>query len=109
MALSLYSVFKNTDFATVLEEGTDLQKLHKAALEAPEGEVVFSDFAPYAAYNGNIASFMGAPVLDKKGEVAGVLVFGVPVSTIAGFIELKKGLGDTGETILVCADNLLRR
>ena len=104
----VYTVFKNTDFATVLEEGTDLQKLHKAALEAPEGEVVFSDFAPYAAYNGKIASFMGAPVLDKKGEVAGVLVFGVPVSTIAGFIELKKGLGDTGETILVGADNLLR-
>ena len=104
----VYSVFKNMDFATKLAEGTPLFDLHKASLSAPEGEVVFSDFAPYQAYNGDIASFMGAPVLNKKGEVAGVLVFGVPVATISGFVELKKGLGDTGETILVGADNLLR-
>lgn len=103
-----YSVFKNTDFATRLEAGSALEALHKKALELPEGEVAFSDFAPYPHYNGETASFMGAPVLDNKGNVSGVLVFGVPVKTISEFVSLKKGLGETGETILVGQDNLLR-
>jgi len=103
-----YSVFKNKDFATQVVAGSPLEALYKQALEAPEGEVSFSDFAPYEAYNGLAASFMGAPVLDNKGVVVGVLAFGVPVDTISGFVGLKKGLGETGETLLVGADNLLR-
>lgn len=104
----VYSVFKNIDFATQIEAGTILDSLYKSALEVPEGEVAFTDFAPYAAYNGAAASFMGAKVLDTKGNVAGVLAFGVPIDTIANFVSLKKGLGETGETLLVGADNLLR-
>ncbi len=86
----VYSVFKNIDFATQIEAGSMLDSLYKTALEAPEGEVAFTDFSPYAAYNGAAASFMGAKVLDAKGNVAGVLAFGVPIDTIANFVGLKK-------------------
>ncbi|MFT6658376.1 methyl-accepting chemotaxis protein [Maritalea sp.] len=104
----VYSVFKKTDFATQLEAGSVLDTFYKKALELPDGEVAFSDFSPYAAYDGQAASFMGAKVLDPKGNVVGVLAYGVPVDTIAAFVGLKKGLGETGETLLVGADNLLR-
>jgi len=104
----VYSVFKNVDFATKIEANSSLDALYKKALSLPDGEVAFSDSAPYAPYGGEAASFMGAKVVDQKGEAVGVLVFGVPLDTIASFIGLKKGLGDTGETLLVGADGLLR-
>ncbi|MGJ8529923.1 HAMP domain-containing protein, partial [Maritalea sp.] len=104
----VYSVFKNQDFATKVEPGSTLDVLLGKALKAGEGEVAFSDFAPYASYGGQAASFMATPVADSKGNVAGALVFGLPIDTIASFVGLKKGLGETGETLLVGADNVLR-
>jgi len=103
-----YSVFKNVDFATKIDAGSPLEALYKGAIELPEGEVAFSDFAPYAAYDGQAASFMGSKLIDSKGNVVGVLAFGVPVDVISGFVSQKKGLGETGETLLVGSDGLLR-
>ncbi|MCZ4271627.1 methyl-accepting chemotaxis protein [Maritalea porphyrae] len=103
-----YSVFKKNDFATRIEANSPLDSLYKKALELPDGEVAFSDFAPYAAYSDEAASFIGAKVVDAKGNIAGVLAFGVPIDTIANFVGFKKGLGETGETLLVGADGMLR-
>ncbi|WP_424982210.1 methyl-accepting chemotaxis protein [Maritalea sp. S77] len=104
----VYSVFKKRDFATKVESGSALDTILQKANGAENGEVVFTDFAPYPHYANAAASFMGSRIVDDKGNFVGVLVFGVPYETIAGFIGLTKGLGETGETLLVGADKLLR-
>ncbi|WP_166639004.1 methyl-accepting chemotaxis protein [Maritalea mobilis] len=104
----VYTVFKKRDFATQIESGTALDEILKKAEAAEAGEVVFTDFAPYVHYGNTPASFMGTKIVDDKGAYVGVLVFGVPYQSIAQFVSLKKGLGETGETLLIGADKLLR-
>ncbi|AVX05537.1 putative chemoreceptor [Maritalea myrionectae] len=104
----VYSVFKQRDFATKIEPGTPLDSILQKAASSEVGSVVFTDFTPYPYYGGAPASFMGSKIVNEKGDFVGVLVFGVPYQTIADFIHLKKGLGETGETLLVGTDQLLR-
>lgn len=104
----VYSVFKKRDFATKIEAGSALDSLLKKAEASKSGEVVFTDFAPYEHYANTPASFMGTKITNENGDFVGVLVFGVPYQTIAKFISLKKGLGETGEILLIGADKLLR-
>ncbi|MCF4097563.1 methyl-accepting chemotaxis protein [Maritalea mediterranea] len=104
----VYSVFKQRDFATRIEAGSPLANILQQAEAAEAGEAVFTDFAPYPHYEDVPASFMGSKIVNDKGNFVGVLVFGVPYDTVANFIGLKKGLGETGETLLVGSDNVLR-
>ncbi len=88
----IYTVFKERDFATRVEAGTPLDNILQQAQNAEAGQVVFTDFSPYAHYADAPASFMGTQIINDKGEFVGVLVFGVPYETIAQFIGLKKAL-----------------
>ncbi len=108
----IYSVYKELDYATNLNEGqyksSDLGNAFRAAAksDAPN-EVHFFDFKPYAPSHGAAASFMSIPVFDNNTKI-GVLVFQMPVDNINALMSSNAGMGETGETLIVGADNLLR-
>lgn len=109
----IYSVFKEADYATNLESGkyrdTDLGKAFRAARENPSRDFeAFFDFRSYAPSHGAPASFISAPVLDKKGRVMGVLAFQMPIDRLNAVVQQTAGLGVTGESFLVGDDHLMR-
>ncbi|MCP1200494.1 methyl-accepting chemotaxis protein [Notoacmeibacter sp. MSK16QG-6] len=102
----VYTVFKETDYATNLIDGkwadSGLGRVYRAAMELETNdEFVFDDFAPYAPSNGAPASFIATPVIDYKGNKIGVLAYQMPVSAIASIMYNTTGLGQSGETVLL--------
>lgn len=109
----VYSVFKENDYATNMNSGqwrdTDLANVYKDALNSSgKGSLFFYDFRPYAPSADAPASFMSTPVVDENGNVAGVLVFQMPIGKINAIMQKNSGMGESGETYLVGVDNLMR-
>lgn len=108
----IYSVFKEEDFATNFMRGgqwaqTDLGQAFRTAIEAGPDSTTFFDFQPYAPSNNAPASFISTAV-EKDGEIIGALVFQMPIDAINALMNRSVGLGETGETLIVGADHLLR-
>lgn len=109
----VYSVFKETDFATNFASNggewadSGLGQVFRAGASAHEGEISFVDFAPYGPSAGAAASFIAMPVYDG-GERVGVLAFQMPIDAINAVMGVAAGLGETGETLLVGPDRLMR-
>lgn len=111
----VYSVFKETDYATNFDTGggkwsaTDLGNVFRRALKIRKhNEVAYEDFEPYGPSNGAPAFFMAHPVLDDRLNVAGVLAFQLPVGRTNKMLQHDLGLGETGELILLGKDRLMR-
>lgn len=109
----VYSVFKELDYATNLERGeykdTDLGNAFKAAAgNYKSDKQSFFDFRPYAPSHGAAASFISQPILSKSGELAGVLVFQMPISRIDAVMQQNEGMGESGRSYLVGSDKLMR-
>ena len=108
-----YSVYKEADFATNLNDGkwanTDIAKVYKQ-VEANyrKGYVAFSDFAPYAPSADAPASFIATPVLDHEGGHHGVLIFQMPVERINKVMQNAAGMGESGESYIVGTDMFMR-
>jgi methyl-accepting chemotaxis protein len=112
----VYSVYKEIDFATNLNDGafaqSGLGKAFQGAKNLAEGEVYTTNFSPYQpSYNAQ-ATFMASPIYDQ-GQNLGVLIFQLPVDRITNIMTNDKqwksvGLGNTGETYLVGEDKTLR-
>ena len=106
----LYTVFKELDYATNLltgeYRGTDLGNALSAGLSSPSP--TFFDFKPYAPSNNAPASFMSQQVTDETGRVIGVLAFQMPIERIRNIMQQNAGMGETGEALLVGADQLMR-
>jgi methyl-accepting chemotaxis protein len=110
----VYTVFKEEDFSTSFAASgtgrwrdTDLGGAFRAALDAPAGETVFLDFEAYAPSNGVPAAFMATPIVDN-GRVMGVLAFQMPIARINAIMGSTAGMGETGETVIVGPDRLMR-
>ncbi len=108
----VYTVFKELDYATNLNRGkyknTDLGNAFRAAADSSaKGSISFFDFKPYAPSHGAPASFMSTPIFDGDRKV-GVLVFQMPIDVLNELMSSAKGLGTTGEVMIVGADNLMR-
>jgi methyl-accepting chemotaxis protein len=106
-------VRKHSDYATNLEEGafkdTDLGNAFRKAAELEKaGSLAFFYFTPYAARNGSPASFISAPVTDVDGQLLGVIAMQMPIDRINRIIGLATGLGETGESLIVGKDLLVR-
>ncbi len=109
----VYTVFKELDFATNVNRGeykdTDLGNAFRvAAGNGVSGQLNFFDFSPYAPSHGAPASFISTAIRDDGGNPIGVLVFQMPISRINGVMNGAAGLGETGETMIVGSDNLMR-
>ena len=108
----IYSVFKELDYATNMNDGqwkdTDLANAFRAGVRRtnPEDHSFF-DFRPYGPSYDAPASFISAPIV-VNGKTEGVLVFQMPVDRLNALLSGQAGLGETGETIVVGTDNLAR-
>ena len=108
----IYSVFKEEDYATNLAFGewanSGLGEVFNKAKGISTGDVAFTDFAPYAPSAGAPAAFMAYPVSTKTGEKVGVIAVQMPIGRINAIVKHAEGLGETGETLLVGSDGLMR-
>jgi methyl-accepting chemotaxis protein len=109
----IYSVFKELDFATNMHTGkwrkSGLANVFKQALnDVGTDSVAFEDFSPYAPSSGVPASFVAKAVYTESGETIGVLAFQMPIGRINNILNNRTGIGATGETYIVGADNLMR-
>jgi methyl-accepting chemotaxis protein len=113
----VYSVFKESDFATNLNEdrykNSGLARAHNAAMNLPKGGVVYEDFSPYEPSYNKPAAFIAAPIYYGETDVEGTLVFQIPIekiNTVMSFNSKYKevGLKETGESYLVGNDLLMR-
>ncbi|SLN57834.1 Methyl-accepting chemotaxis protein I [Aquimixticola soesokkakensis] len=108
----VYSVFKEMDFATNINDGivdgTGLQSVITAALAATEPTVVFADFQSYAPSYGAPASFIASPIIDRRGNVKGAIAFQMPISRMDAIMNSPDGLGETGEALLFGTDYTTR-
>ena len=116
----VYSVYKETDFATSLTQGphaaSGLAEAARRTLEldpANPDATVSTDFAAYGPSYGAPAAFLGSPVVDDTGRVLAAFVVQAPASRINAVMTGNRrwreaGLGESGETYLVGADRRMR-
>ncbi len=108
----IYSVFKENDYATNLLTGiwkdTDLGNAFRSAQESSQKQSIhFFDFRPYGPSYDAPASFISTPVYEGDQKI-GVTVFQMPIDEINEIMTHSSGLGQTGETLIVGQDGLLR-
>ena len=109
----IYTVFKELDYATNLNNGqwadSELGNAFRAARDSGvKGSKHFFDFRPYGPSHGAPASFISTPILSNNGTLQGVLVFQMPVDSLNKLMTEASGLGESGETFLVGSDYLMR-
>ena len=99
----LYTVFKESDFASRLDSpalaDSGLAAVYKRAQQLTDtGHYVFADFAPYAPSNGDPAAFIGVPVRSggSGGRLLGVLVLQLPIEK---FNDTLATLGSEGKRV----------
>jgi len=87
-------------------QGTNLARAWK---EAKAGKVVFVDFEPYPILGGEPTAFIAAPVFNHTGaSVEGAAVLRVSRGQINALMQQRSGMGESGETLLVGPDFLMR-
>lgn len=64
-------------------------------------DVAFEDFAPYEPDFYRQAAFIGYPVRDQHGAVAGVIAVRISAQFINHVMPSRQGLGDSGESYLL--------
>lgn len=109
----VYSVFKESDFATNLLSGkwkdSGLGQAYRAATRlAPDAAPAFVDFSPYGPSANAPAAFLARPIFSRDGKRLGVLAFQMPVDRINEVTRGVVGLGRSGDAFIVGDDNVLR-
>ena len=108
----VYSTAKNDDFATSFVDGPYATTALADAMTRAQAienadDVAFADFSAYPLAAEAVA-FFAKPIWNAQGRKIGVLAFQLPASRLAPVIDNRTGLGDTGETVIVGADGLVR-
>ncbi len=113
----VYTVFKELDFASRLDAGiatnTKLAEVIGKAAAADKPDALFlSDYATYLPSYDDQAAFIAVPLFDGTRNI-GALAVQVPLDRITTVMTSNSrwkqtGLGETGETFLVGADQLMR-
>ncbi len=107
----VYSVFKEVDYGTSLFTGpysdSGLADVVREAMTLRWDEVASTDFGNYTPSYGAAASFFASPIYDGE-TLLGVLAFQLPVDRLNQIMALSDGLGETGESMLLGGDALMR-
>ncbi len=108
----VYSVFKELDFSTSLSDGpyaeTNFGRAFRKARDATDKDaIVLVDYKKYTPSYEAPASFIASPIYDGDKKI-GVAIFQMPIDRLNAIMSERAGLGKTGETYLVGADNLMR-
>jgi methyl-accepting chemotaxis protein len=108
----IYTTVKQSDFAASVADGqplaeSGLGRVFKAASAAKAGDILFEDFSAYAPAGGRPMAFVATPIF-KNDALVGVLAMEISANGLTGKVNAAKGLGETGEVLIVGADGLLR-
>lgn len=107
----VYSVFKETDFATNLLKGpladSGLAAAFKKSQELKYGEAYLEDMRPYGPSYDSPAIFAGTPVFYRE-KYIGSVVIQFPFEKINEIVNARSGLGEKGQVILAGPDAKLR-
>ena len=109
----VYSVFKESDYATSLRTGpyaeSNLAKAFQEALNANKPNMTkLVDFEPYhPSYNAS-ASFMASPIFDGD-RLLGIAIFQMPIDVVNNIMTSNQnwensGQGETGTTFIIGSD-----
>ena len=108
----LYTVAKEPDIGENLLTGslrtTNLARTVRRVLQAADTPILFSDFAPYPASNGEPASFAAAPITSVDGRVLGALVFQISTVQMNAVLSRRRGDGIALTSYLLGTDRRLR-
>lgn len=104
-----YTVAKEADYGTNLRTGpyrtSGLAQLFDRALASSEA-VLLQDFSAYAPSNGQPAAFIGQAIQYHQQRI--VVAAQVSIERINRVMQIREGMGDTGETYLIGPDNRMR-
>jgi methyl-accepting chemotaxis protein len=113
----VYTVFKELDFGTNLNDGiaakTKLGEAYRKAKGAVSKDaIVLTDFDVYAPSYDDQAAFVATPIFDGDKQI-GVLAAQFPIDKITQVMSANKewkkiGLGDTGDVFLVGPEKKMR-
>ncbi len=108
----VYSVDKEVDFATSLENGpyagTGIATVFERCKAANwKDYVAFTDYEPYLPSYDSAASFIASPIFDGQRKI-GVAVFQTPIDDINAVLSDRTGLGQTGEAYAIGPDMTFR-
>ena len=113
----VYSVFKETDFATTLKQGpysqSGLSDAVQAVLANPaRGSIQVADFKPYRPSYEAPALFLATPIYSGS-NLIGILAVQIPADRINQIMSnannwKSSGLGKTGDAYLVGPDRFMR-
>ncbi|HEY9829336.1 MAG TPA: adenylate/guanylate cyclase domain-containing protein [Stenomitos sp.] len=113
----VYSVFKETDFATTLKQGpysqSGLSDAVQAVLANPaRGSIQVADFKPYRPSYEAPALFLATPIYSGS-NLIGILAVQIPAGRINQIMSnannwKSSGLGKTGDAYLVGPDRFMR-
>jgi methyl-accepting chemotaxis protein len=108
----VYSVFKELDFSTSLNDGpyanTNFGEAFRQANQATERDaVVLVDYMQYTPSYEAAAGFVASPIFDGD-EKIGVAMFQMPIDRLNTIMGERAGLGETGESYLVGPNGLMR-
>ena len=109
----IYSVRKESDFATSLKDGpfkgTALGMVIMDVLAEQDVEhTAFQDFMPYEPSASSPSAFMAHIVMDNNGDAIGAVAFQLPISAVGEIAAQNTGLGNTGDIFVFGEDKLLR-
>ena len=108
--LVAYSIMKEADYKTNLMTGpykdSSLGVLFRQILDT--GQYALMDIQPYAPSNNVPAGFTGAPVYDDAGQLQYIVALQISLAPINAIMNLREGMGNSGESYLVGPDLLLR-
>ncbi len=106
----IYSVKKGAELGSNVKKNFDeknpVAALWRKVLETKN--IAFQDFTPYRYRNNSPRLFIGAPVLNLRGDITSVIILELSGDIINDIMSQRSGLGETGETYLVGQDNLMR-
>lgn len=105
-----YTVAKESDYQSNIltgeYSGSNLGELTRKVLDNQQYHI--ADFEPYAPSNGDPAAFIGQPVLDNQGNTVMVVALQLSIDAINNVMQLRTGMGETGESYLVGQDFRMR-
>jgi methyl-accepting chemotaxis protein len=105
-----YTVKRESDYGTNLINGkyssTNLAKLFRTVQSSKQ--FGFADFEPYAPSNNAPSAFISRPLVNQNDQVDFVVALQLPIDRINTIMQERTGLGETGETILVGPNKLMR-
>ena len=104
-----YTVTKEADYQTNMVDGkysrSNLGELVRRVLKSKQYGM--ADFRPYEPSNGAPAAFIAEPIIHD-GKVVMVIALQLPLEGINSIMQLREGMGESGESYLVGPDKLMR-